>query len=56
MKSAVVIPHVVNSAFSPSLYTYMVGTTRRNLYRLQRLPAITARVAEVLASPPPVFA
>ena len=34
MKSAVVIPHVVSSAVSPSLYAYLVMTTRRNLYRI----------------------
>jgi hypothetical protein len=29
------IPQVVNSAVSPSLYTYTRQTTRRNLYRIQ---------------------
>jgi hypothetical protein len=34
MKSAVLIPHVVSSAVSPSLYAYLVMTTHRNLYRV----------------------
>ena len=35
LKSAVVIPHIVDSAFSPSLYVYTVQSTHRNLYRIQ---------------------
>ena len=34
IESAIVIPHIVNTAFSSSLYTYTVQTTRRNLYRI----------------------
>jgi eukaryotic-like serine/threonine-protein kinase len=34
LKSAVVIPHIVDSAFSSSLYVYTVQTTYRNLYRI----------------------
>jgi hypothetical protein len=34
MKSAVVIPHIVDTAFSPSLYVYTVNSTYRNLYRV----------------------
>jgi eukaryotic-like serine/threonine-protein kinase len=34
LKSAVAIPHIVDSAFSPSLYLYTVHSTRRNLYRI----------------------
>jgi eukaryotic-like serine/threonine-protein kinase len=34
LRSAVVIPHIVDSAFSPSLYVYTVQTTHRNLYRI----------------------
>jgi len=33
-KSAAVIPQIVNSAVSPSLYTYTRQNTRRNLYRI----------------------
>jgi eukaryotic-like serine/threonine-protein kinase len=33
-KSAVVIPHIVNSAFSPSLYSYTTHDAHRNLYRI----------------------
>jgi eukaryotic-like serine/threonine-protein kinase len=35
LKSAIVMPHIVNSAFSSSLYTYTVQSTHRNLYRIQ---------------------
>jgi len=34
LKAAVVIPHIVNSAFSPSLYSYSTHDTHRNLYRI----------------------
>jgi eukaryotic-like serine/threonine-protein kinase len=34
LRSAVVIPHIVDSAFSPSLYVYTVHTTHRNLFRI----------------------
>jgi hypothetical protein len=34
LKSVVVIPHIVDSAFSPSLYVYTVPSTYRNLYRI----------------------
>jgi serine/threonine protein kinase len=34
LKSAVVIPHIVNSAFSPSLYSYATHDIHRNLYRI----------------------
>jgi eukaryotic-like serine/threonine-protein kinase len=34
LKSAVVIPHIVDSVFSPSLYVYTVQSTNRNLYRI----------------------
>jgi serine/threonine protein kinase/Tol biopolymer transport system component len=34
MQSAVVIPHIVLSVFSPSLYVYTVQTTHRNLFRI----------------------
>jgi Tol biopolymer transport system component len=34
LKSAVIIPHIVNSAFSLSLYAYTVQNTTRNLYRI----------------------
>jgi len=34
LKSAVIIPHIVNSAFSSSLYVYTVQNTNRNLYRI----------------------
>jgi len=34
LKSAVVFPHIVDAAFSPSLYVYTVKTTHRNLYRI----------------------
>jgi hypothetical protein len=33
-KSAAVIPRMVDSAVSPSLYAYTVKNTRRNLYRI----------------------
>jgi eukaryotic-like serine/threonine-protein kinase len=33
-KSAVVIPHIVDTAFSSSLYVYTVQNTHRNLYRV----------------------
>ena len=33
-KSAVVIPHIVDSAVSPSLYVYTVQSNHRNLYRI----------------------
>jgi serine/threonine protein kinase/Tol biopolymer transport system component len=33
-KPAVVIPHIVDSAVSPSLYVYTVQSTHRNLYRI----------------------
>jgi hypothetical protein len=34
LKSAVVIPHMVDTAFNSSLYVYMVPSTYRNLYRI----------------------
>jgi hypothetical protein len=34
LKSVVTIPHIVDSAFSPSLYVYAVHSTYRNLYRV----------------------
>jgi serine/threonine protein kinase len=34
LKSAVVIPHIVHSAFSPSLYSYTTHDIHRNLYRI----------------------
>jgi eukaryotic-like serine/threonine-protein kinase len=34
LKSAVVFPHIVGSAFSPSLYVYTVHSNYRNLYRV----------------------
>lgn len=34
LKSAVVMPHIVDSAFSSSLYVYAIPTIRRNLYRI----------------------
>ena len=34
LKSAVVIPHLVDTAYSQSLYTYTVQSTYRNLYRI----------------------
>jgi len=34
LKSAVVIPHIVDEAFSSSLYVYTVQSTHRNLYRI----------------------
>jgi hypothetical protein len=34
LKSAVVIPHIVDEAFSSSLYVYTVQNTHRNLYRI----------------------
>jgi hypothetical protein len=34
LKSAVVLPHIVDSAFSPSVYVYTVHSTYRNLYRI----------------------
>lgn len=34
LKSAVVVPHIVDSAFSTSLYVYTVHSTHRNLYRI----------------------
>jgi Tol biopolymer transport system component/predicted Ser/Thr protein kinase len=34
LKSAVVIPHIVDSAFDSSLYVYAVQSTHRNLYRV----------------------
>jgi len=34
LKSAVVIPHIVDEAFSSSLYVYTIQTTYRNLYRI----------------------
>ena len=34
LKSAVVIPHIVDEAFSPSLYVYSVESAHRNLYRV----------------------
>jgi eukaryotic-like serine/threonine-protein kinase len=34
LKSAVVIPHIVDEAFSSSLYVYTVQNTHRNLYRV----------------------
>jgi eukaryotic-like serine/threonine-protein kinase len=34
LKSAVVFPHIVDSAFSPSLYVYTVHSNYRNLYRI----------------------
>jgi Tol biopolymer transport system component/predicted Ser/Thr protein kinase len=34
LKSAVVMPHIVDSAFSPSLYVYAVQDIHRNLYRI----------------------
>ncbi len=34
MKSPVVIPHIVNSAFSVSLYSYTTHDIHRNLYRI----------------------
>jgi eukaryotic-like serine/threonine-protein kinase len=37
LKSAVVFPHIVDSAFSPSLYVYTVYSTYRNLYRVPLL-------------------
>ena len=33
-KSAVAIPHIVDSAVSPSLYAYTVQSTHRNLFRI----------------------
>jgi hypothetical protein len=33
-KPAAVIPHIVSSAASPSVYAYVQQTTRRNLYRI----------------------
>jgi hypothetical protein len=33
-KPTVVIPHIVDSAVSPSLYVYTVQSTHRNLYRI----------------------
>jgi hypothetical protein len=34
LKSVVMIPHIVDSAFSSSLYVYTVQNTHRNLYRI----------------------
>jgi Tol biopolymer transport system component len=34
LKSVVVIPHIVDTAFSPSLYVYTGNSTYRNLYRV----------------------
>ena len=34
LKSGVVFPHIVDSAFSPSLYVYTVHSNYRNLYRI----------------------
>ena len=34
LKSAVVMPHIVDSAFSQFLYVYTIRTTHRNLYRI----------------------
>ena len=34
LKSAVVMPHIVGSAFSPSLYVYTVNSDYRNLWRI----------------------
>jgi len=34
LKSAVVIPHIVHSAFSLSLYSYTTHDLHRNLYRI----------------------
>jgi hypothetical protein len=34
LKSAVAMPHIVDTAFSPSLYVYTVQSTYRNLYRI----------------------
>jgi serine/threonine protein kinase len=34
LKSAVVIPHLVDSAFNSSLYVYTIPSTYRNLYRI----------------------
>ena len=34
LRSAVVFPHIVDSAFSSSLYVYTVHTTHRNLFRI----------------------
>jgi serine/threonine protein kinase len=34
LKSAVVMPRIVDSAFSPSLYVYSIHSTYRNLYRV----------------------
>jgi hypothetical protein len=35
MKSAVVSPRIVDSAFSPSLYVYTVHNTHWKLYRIR---------------------
>ena len=34
VKSAMVFPHIVDSAYSPSLYVYTVHSNYRNLYRV----------------------
>ena len=34
LKSAVTIPHIVDSAYSPSLYVYTIHSVHRNLYRV----------------------
>jgi len=34
LRSVIVFPHIVDSAFSPSLYIYTVQSTHRNLYRI----------------------
>jgi hypothetical protein len=34
LKSALVFPHIVQAAFSPSLYLYAVHTIHRNLFRI----------------------
>jgi hypothetical protein len=34
LKSAAVMPHIVDSAFSPSLYVYTVQSIHHNLYRI----------------------
>jgi hypothetical protein len=38
LQSVTIIPHIVDSAFSSSLYVYTVPSTYRNLYRIPILP------------------